>query len=384
MSEAYFLRHPWRSLFGTLSVLALLAACAQLPSDAGKPVVKPSGPLVFPSPPETARFYYERTIRGSADIAAAKELSKLEQWVSGVDPVDNFPLIKPYAIAVHQGRIFISDTAKHIVQVFDVPAARHFLIGEDDPGMLGKPLGLDVDGAGNLYVADGTRKVVQVYSRDGKFLRTLGTPPDFDRLASVAVDHQGARVYAVDAGGVESRRHRIVVFNAHTGEHLYDIGKRGSDKGEFNLPNDASIGKDGLLYVVDGGNFRVQVLDTEGKYIRHFGQLGSQFGNFARPSCIAIDPDGNTYVTDAVFGNFQIFNSNNQLLLFIGQHSEADGPGRYMLPAGIAVDDDGRVYVVDQWFSKVDVYRPAALGAQEGFLVRKAPASADTGEQKKK
>ena len=39
-----------------------------------------------------------------------------------------------------------------------------------------------------------------------------------------------------------------------------------------------------------------------------------------------------------------------------------------MLPAGIAVDEDGRIYMVDQFFRKVDVYRPAAIGPQEGYI----------------
>ena len=104
-----------------------------------------------------------------------------------------------------------------------------------------------------------------------------------------------------------------------------------------------------------------------------FGTVGKQMGNFARPKEIATDPSGNVYVVDAAFGNFQIFSADCDLLMFIGERSESDGPARYMLPSGIYVDEDGRIYMVDQWFKKIDIYRPNALSADSGFLVKRNP-----------
>jgi hypothetical protein len=75
---------------------------------------------------------------------------------------------------------------------------------------------------------------------------------------------------------------------------------------------------------------------------------------------------------DTAFGNFQVFNPEGDLLMFIGERSERDGPAKYMLPSGIYVDEDGRVYMVDQWFRKVDVFRPAGLKPGEGWLGRLA------------
>jgi sugar lactone lactonase YvrE len=86
---------------------------------------------------------------------------------------------------------------------------------------------------------------------------------------------------------------------------------------------------------------------------------------------VATDPEGNVYVVDAAFGNFQVFKPDGELLMFVGDRSERDGPAKYMLPSGIAVDEDGRIYVVDQWFRKIDIYRPFALPANAGHLKRK-------------
>lgn len=353
------------------SMLVLgLVACAPLPVP-----VQPAAPrqLVFPPAPETARFVYERTIRSSADVVPEPAGGELRRFVTGEQAAGE-ALVKPYAVAVHRGRIFVSDTVSRYVRVFDVARGRHARIGDEDgAGQLVKPVGLDVDAAGNLYVADISARAIVVYGPDGAFLRRIGGDAWFQRLASVTVDPAGERVYAVDLGGVMSELHRVRVFDARSGAHLMDIGRRGSGAGEFNLPRDLAIGKDGRLYVVDGGNFRVTVFDRDGRYLSSFGSVGKQYGQFARPKEIAIDRDGNVYVVDTAFGNFQIFNADGELLLFIGERSERDAPARYMLPSGIAVDEDGRVLIVDQWFRKLDIFRPAALAAGSGFLA--APAA---------
>ena len=54
--------------------------------------------------------------------------------------------------------------------------------------------------------------------------------------------------------------------------------------------------------------------------------------------------------------------------MFVGTRGTDGGGGRFMLPSGLAVDEDGRVYMVDQYFRKVDVFRPADLATEEGFL----------------
>lgn len=349
-----------------LAVLALVAGCAVAP-----PPAPPAKVLVFPSAPDPARFAYERTIYGSADVVVDDGSNDLRRMVTGENRTSE-GLSKPYAVAVHKGRVYVSDSAERYIKVFDFPAGRYSRIGEEEPGRIIKPLGIDVDGSGRLYVADATARDVKIFGADGRFQKAIGGPKWFDRLSSVTVDRAGTRIFVVDIGGVSSQNHRIRVFDAASGAHLRDIGKRGAGPGEFNLPRDVAIGKDGRLYVVDGGNFRVQVFSADGQYLKSFGAVGKQYGQFARPKEIATDSEGNLYVVDSAFGNFQIFTPEGELLLFIGERNERDGPAKYMLPSGIYVDEDGRIYMVDQWFRKVEVFRPAALATGQGFLVRAA------------
>lgn len=342
-----------------VAAIALLGACAAPPASKA-----PEAP-VFPAPPDAARFYFERSLYSSADVEPDDKNAGLRRMVTG-ESRSAEGIAKPYGVAVHQGRVYVTDTARRRVSVFDIPRQRFFQIGEADQGRLGMPLGIDVDGQGLVYVVDSSTKLVNIYDADGVFQRSLGGPKSFKRPSGIAVDKAGARVYVVDTGGVTNDEHRVRVFDARTGNHLLDFGTRGAGDGELNLPRDVAVGRDGMLYVVDGGNFRVQVFRPDGSFLKTFGSIGRQAGQFSRPKEAAVDADGNLYVVDAAFGNFQIFNPDGELLLAVGRRSERDGMANYMLPSGIALDSDGRVYMVDQFFRKVDVYRPAALAARTG------------------
>jgi len=107
--------------------------------------------------------------------------------------------------------------------------------------------------------------------------------------------------------------------------------------------------------VVDSGNFRVQVFDAEGQFIKSFGAVGTAPGSFARPKGVALDSDGNIYVLDAAFGNFQIFDLDGNLLLAVG--ATGSEPGEFMLPSSINIDETDRVYVVDQINKRVQIFQ---------------------------
>ena len=355
---------PSLGLFISGLMVILLSGCA---APVENEVVLP----VFPTPPDEPRFYYERSFISSVDIELESEESSFKRWITGARRSGS-GLAKPFGVTVHQGRVFVSDTISRRVYAFDVPEARFFEIGNEDPGQLTKPLGLDVDSQGNLYVCDATIKRVLMYDRDGKYLRRFGEPEMFDRPSGLAVDPGGERIFVVDTGGVSSDRHRVSVIDTRSGELLHTISGRGDKDGELNLPRDATIGADGNLYVVDGGNFRVQVFTQAGEFVRSFGDIGRRSGQFSRPKGIGADQDGNIYVADTAFGNFQIFDPQGRLLLAVGRRNSNAGPANFMLPAGLAVDEDGRVYMVDQYFKKVDVFRPAALAADQGWLVHRA------------
>jgi DNA-binding beta-propeller fold protein YncE len=362
---------------------ALLAACGLLAGCADAPQKREAArELVFPSPPDEPKFVFERSIYSSRDVVPKGKDAALMQVLTGEGERGGEGLQKPYAIAVRQGRLYVSDPVAGTVKLFDIPGRRFVAIGPDPQEQLVQPLGIDVDEQFNLYVVDGAARDVKIYDAGGKFVRRLGGPKDFFRPSGVAASPDGERVYVVDTGGVARKEeHRIRVYAARTGQHLFDIGRRGTADGEFNLPRDVTLAPDGHLYVVDSGNFRVQVFDRDGKFVRAFGSIGRQFGNFARPREVAVDRQGAIYVSDAAFGNTQIFNAGGELLLFIGARSERDEPARYTLLSGVGVDSDGRLYVADEFFRRVDVFRPVSMKPRDGFVPAPAPAAPDSGKK---
>lgn len=351
-----------------LNNLPIIVLTAVLVGCAAPEIVPEAAPVVYPPPPAEPRFIFERTLRFNENVQKLKTGDKLKRLVTGVAD-DLKGLVKPFDVAAWDGRVYVSDTVQAIIAVFDIRSGHYFEIGKEDPGLIDKPLGLTVASNGELYVVDAGTKRIAVYNPEGQFIRHIGDSQTLDRPTDVAVDLMRQRLYVVDTGGVDSIQHRVVVYDLGSGQLLHTIGTRGENEGEFNLPLQVALAPDGTLFVVDSGNFRIQGFNPDGSRKITFGGLGRYPGQFARPKGIGIDRDGNIYVVDTAFGNFQIFDPNGQLLLFVGQHGASSKPGNYVLPAGISVDSDGRVYIVDQYFRKVDVYRPALLGPQEGLAV---------------
>jgi len=349
----------------------LLSACNGTTPVKEKDIEEKNVELVFPPSPEEPRFYYEMTLFHSSQLSEQSGESRWREFLTGESTAEKGEgLSKPYDVTACGGRVYISDTVRRHIAVFDFREMNYFTIGTEEPGFLRKPLGLDTDANCNLYVADISLGSVMVYDSEGNFISAIGDPEWFHRLSHVAVNEAADRLYAVDTGGVQTDEHRVRVFDISSGDHLFDIGTRGKEDGELNLPKDIDIGPDGRVLILDSGNFRVQVFDQDGNFIRKFGQVGNRTGQFSRPKGIASDPDGNIYVADTSLANFQIFNAEGELLMFVGSRTNKSQPAGYMLPSGIDVDNDGRIYFVDQFFRKVDVYRPAEMRVEEGDIGR--------------
>ena len=131
-------------------------------------------------------------------------------------------------------------------------------------------------------------------------------------------------------------------------QHLFDI------QNNFQQPSDVSVSKDGLIYVVDGVNNKIQTFDHMGRFLFSFGGKGSSRGNFQFPLGIDVDTHGRVYVADSGNHRVQIFNSTGGFLseISIPSHNEINAD-----PTDVAVDEMGnRMYVVDNDNHYVLVY----------------------------
>ena len=190
-------------------------------------------------------------------------------------------------------------------------------VGETGGSLLVEPKGVAVAPDGRVYVAEGRANRVTVLSADGSIAQSWGRPGandgEFAEPWGLAVAPSG-EVYVADTWN-----HRVQRFSPD-GQHLATWGgladTRGAvdaSPGRFWGPRDVAIGPDGLVYVSDTGNKRIQVFDQDGRFVRAFGGEGSEPGRFNEPVGIAFQ--GNSLlVADAWNGRIQRLAADGQPL----------------------------------------------------------------------
>jgi DNA-binding beta-propeller fold protein YncE len=319
--------------------LWLLASCA--PQVADKPV-----DLVWPNPPETPRIRYIRSLSRANEFGSTGS-----NWIDiffGDQSAES--MAKPYAASTDRtGRVYVTDTGHGVVWVFDEKAKKVSLLGTSGQGQLKQPIGVAVDNRGIVFVSDVLLQRVYGLDRDGKLVVAIGKKDELKSPSGLAIDTASNRLYVADTRG-----HNIRVYNTTDGTFLFEFGKRGKEDGEINFPTNLFI-RNGKVYVTDTGNFRIQIFDLEGKFLKKLGTVGDALGALARPKGVATDSEGHIYVVDAAFDNFQIFDENGKLYLYVG--SAGSGPGFFWLPAGIHIDENDKIYVVDSYNRRVQVFQ---------------------------
>ena len=78
----------------------------------------------------------------------------------------------------------------------------------------------------------------------------------------------------------------------------------------FALPTDVASGENGHLYLVDGGNDRVVVIDSAGAVVASFGRTGRGDGELDGPVGVGIDGKGRVHVADRGNHRIQVFEND--------------------------------------------------------------------------
>jgi uncharacterized protein (TIGR03663 family) len=144
---------------------------------------------------------------------------------------------------------------------------------------------------------------------------------------------------------------------------VHVLGNAGSGDGQFSTPRAIAIGPDGLLYVADSGNNRIQVLDAEGNFVQTWGSAGSGLGQFQEPWGIAVSDAGRVYVADTWNHRIQVFDREGNFLSTWGHFADTKGepnaePGVFWGPRDIALDAEGNVYVADTGNKRIQKFTP--------------------------
>lgn len=266
----------------------------------------------------------------------------------------------PSGIAMDaQGNLYIADTGNNRIRKLDTTGQVTTLAGTGAAGfkdgvasvaMFDAPIGIAVDKAGNLYVAD-------TYN---------------DRIRKITPDGQ-------------------VTTLAGSGIAGYADGQ--AEQAKFDTPCGVAVDEQGNVFVADTGNNAIRKITPQGE-VTTLTQIESDepSGNtrLSSPVSLVLTPDHFLFITSSANGSIYRLTPEGELSVYAGSRSGfADGTGaeaRLNGAAGIAADAQGNLYVADNYNYLIRKISPvAAYGGQatagkqsETFIQPIDPASATT------
>jgi DNA-binding beta-propeller fold protein YncE len=209
------------------------------------------------------------------------------------------------------------------------------------------------------------------FSRDGKFLLQIGKPGQLGDSNSTTslnrptgIDVAGGEVYVAD-GNVNRR---VVVFDAKTGAYKRHWGAYGVKPDDapleaydpaapparqFRSPSCVAVARDGLVYVCDRQNDRIQVFKAD--------------GTFVKEAFLAKTTRGNGSVWDVAFSHdpqqrlLYVADGQNQRVVVLQRDSLAEAgsfggggraPGMFYAVGSLAVDAAGNLYTGETFEGK--------------------------------
>jgi tripartite motif-containing protein 71 len=309
----------------------------------------------------------------------------------------------PVGIAASDGMLYVTDSGNNRVQVFTWGGVFKGAWGGPGTGdgQFREPADIAIDGLHRVYVVDSWNHRVQAFTEGGAFLRAFGSG-HLGLPSGLTVDREG-HLYVGEYWG-----ERVSKYSGE-GELLLTWGSHGGAAGQID-PQNVGIGADGTIYVVDGGDSRIEVfapggtfvgewrnglitplgvaLDAKGEVyvtdratckvhvfqpdstpLREWGGPGSEPGRFTDPWDVAVGPDGTVYVADGANSRVQHFTRDGQLLGIWGSHGLGDS--QFIEPAGLGIDPQGLVYVADLASDRIQRFTPegayaGSIGSREG------------------
>jgi DNA-binding beta-propeller fold protein YncE len=322
-------------------------------------------------------------------IPAANAQSALRLPSFVVDPAwptvpDNWVLGEVTSIAARDDRIWVLHRPRSIPEEQRAQSAPPVL--EFDPsgqllGSWGGPAdgydwperehGIWVDADGYVWIsgnggwprpAPGTSNddFILKFTADGEFVLQIGKAGastgnadtvNVHQPADQFVDESAGEIYVADGYGNQ----RVVVFDADTGAFKRMWGAYGEVPGaststepapEFGLVHAVKVSNDGIVYVADRGNQRIQWFTTDGEYI---SQLVIEGEAAPAPAGFAFSPDpAQTYLFVVESSNARVLIFERESMTLLEQFgTRTDEPGGMDIAHHIAMDSQGNLYTAE-------------------------------------
>jgi DNA-binding beta-propeller fold protein YncE len=233
--------------------------------------------------------------------------------------------------------------------------------------------GITVDYKGNVWIGanEGSDAQVLKFTKAGKFIMQIGKPgrnrgsndtENFGRAAKIFVDPKANEAYIADGYGNK----RVVVIDADTGKFKRYWGAYGHKPDDTNLgPYDpkaphaqqfrtpvhcADLSNDGLLYVCDRPNDRIQIFTPDGTFVKEVFVATNTLGDGSVwDIAFSKDPQQTyLYLADGKNEKIYIFDrASMEILTSFGDGGRQ--PGQWFAVHSIAVDSKGNIYTTETY-----------------------------------
>jgi DNA-binding beta-propeller fold protein YncE len=242
-----------------------------------------------------------------------------------VAPLVSSGLSGPVGVAVDgAGNVFIADTWNNAIKEW--MAARNNVTTLVSSG-LNQPQRVAVDAAGNVYVADLWNYAIKEYTPPNSNVVTLVT--GLSLPVGVAVDGAGD-VYIADMANGAIDEWTVANSNLVT---LISLG--------LNNPNDVAVDRAGNVYIADSGNGAIKEWIMANSNV-----VALVFSGLNNPEGVAVDSGGNVYICDTgnqVIKKWTVASGTVTALVSTG----------LLNPGSVAVDSAGNVYIADSGDSAI-------------------------------
>ena len=274
--------------------------------------------------------------------------------------------------------------------------------GQAIKAQLNSPLGVAVDSAGNLYIADTANNVVRKVTAAGAISTLAGngksgfggdgsaaTSAQLNAPQGIAVD-ASANVYIADTGNARIRKVSsggTISTYAGNGTPGYAGDGQAATSAALNGPLAVALDKAGNLYIADSQNNRVRVVTPAGTIgtVAGTGLPGytgdghsATSAQIVSPSGLVVDSSGGIYVTDSG-STVRKFTVGGPIFTIAGNgtqgYSGDGGPAtsaQLNAPMGMAVDSNGVLYVADTANSAIRTLQAAGFASSIAAVVSAA------------
>jgi DNA-binding beta-propeller fold protein YncE len=221
--------------------------------------------------------------------------------------------------------------------------------------------GIYVDDKDNVWLAGNGPKdgMILKFTRDGKFLMKIGEPGvigndadtrHLNRPANLVVDPATRELFVADGYG----NHRVIVFDAETGAYKRHWGANGRPPGDAGVKGFGNpvhcirLSRDGLVYVCDRANNRIQVFRKDGSFVREFVVAPETRGNGSTWDVDLSQDAGQTHLYNADGENNQVWmllRESGRVLGSFGRNGRSAGQFHWI--HNMAVDSAGNIYTTE-------------------------------------